>query len=409
MIDKKYIINNTKKFIEEVNKKNFIFNFDLFFKLESKRKKIQLEIEKNNLTRNKVNEIIKKNKTVDEETRLFIKKINEENSNLNEELSYLNYEINNILLMIPNIPDNNVPIGESEKDNVFIRSFGKPRIFNFPIKDHVEIGEIHGLNFEAGVNLAKSRFVVMSDKIAKLHKALSNFMLDFHTNNGYELFNVPQIVNKKALIGTGQLPKFKDDLFQVEEDLFLIPTAEVPLTNMVADKILKEADLPIKMVAHTNCYRKEAGSYGRDVRGMIRQHQFEKVELVQITKQENSEEALQEILSNAETILKLLNLPYRVVELCTGDLGFSAKKTYDIEVWIPSQNTYREISSCSNTGDFQARRMNAKYKNNNNEKLFVHTLNGSGLAVGRTLVAVIENYQNEDGSFDIPEVLKGYF
>lgn len=409
MIDKKYIIKNTEKFIKEVNKKNYIFNFDSFFKLENKRKKIQLEIEENNLTRNKVNETIKKNKIVDEETRLFIKKINEENKNLNEELLYLNYEINNILLMIPNIPEDSVPIGESEKDNVFIRSFGTPKNFNFPIKDHVEIGEIHGLNFEAGVNLAKSRFVVMSDKIAKLHKALSNFMLDFHTNNGYELFNVPQIVNKKALIGTGQLPKFKDDLFQVEEDLFLIPTAEVPLTNMVADKILKEVDLPIKMVAHTHCYRKEAGSYGRDVRGMIRQHQFEKVELVQITTPENSDAALQEILNNAEMILQLLKLPYRVVELCTGDLGFSAKKTYDIEVWIPSQNTYREISSCSNTGDFQARRMNAKYKNNNNEKSFVHTLNGSGLAVGRTLVAVIENYQNEDGTFDIPEALKGYF
>ncbi len=414
MLDKKLLLNNLeyvqKKFIE---KKYKDFDFNLFYTLEEKRKNLQEKVEEANQTRNQITKKIASpdtNQDDKEKLKEKIRKVNEENTLNKKELEKVLEEVNEVLLTIPNLHEDGVPIGLNEEDNIVIRTIGEPNKFNFQVKEHNEIGEkLEGLDFKAGVDLAKSRFVVMKGKIAKIHRALAQFMLDVQTKNGYVEHNVPQIVNRKALIGTGQLPKFEEDLFCVGEDLFLIPTAEVPLTNMVANKILKEEDLPIKMVAHTNCYRKEAGSHGKDVKGMIRQHQFEKVELVQITTPEKSDEALNEILNNAEEILKLLELPYRVVQLCSGDLGFSAKKTYDIEVWIPSQNKYREISSCSNTGDFQARRMNAKYKDKNNNKNFVHTLNGSALAVGRTLVALLENYQKEDGTIIIPKALEKYF
>lgn len=312
---------------------------------------------------------------------------------------------------MPNIPDINCPIGDNEDHNKVLKIVGDIPHFNFNVKDHVDLGQVNQeINFELGTLLAQPRFVVLKNKVAKIHRALINFMLDIHTNqHNYIEFNLPTLVNKDALIGTGQLPKFKDELFKIENtDLYLIPTAEVPLTNMFANQIVNYKQLPLNLTAHTNCYRSEAGAYGKDTRGMIRQHQFEKIELVKMVTEEQAEEEFNNLLNHAEKILQLLNLPYRVVELCTGDLGFGARKTYDIEVWIPSQNKYREISSCTYFADFQARRMNAKYKNKDNKNVFLHTINGSGLAVGRTLVAIIENYQKEDGTFDIPDILHKY-
>lgn len=414
MLDRKDILTNFNVIVDKLKLRGFdVEILDNIKKLEEKRKILQQDFDSLNLEKNEVTRIVAekgKNKQDNTEEKLKIREISNQINVKNNELNIVLKDIENILLTIPNIPDDDVPFGVGEEENVEIRKWGKIPNFNFQVREHDEIGEIlEGLDFKEGVNLAKSRFVVMKGFVAKLHRALAQFMLDRHVNqNGYTEVNVPQIVNRKALIGTGQLPKFEEDLFQVEEDMFLIPTAEVPLTNLAANRIIPEKELPIKYVAHSNCYRKEAGSYGKDVKGMIRQHQFEKVELVQIVKPEESEKALLDILNNAEEILQLLELPYRVVKLCTGDLGFGARKTYDIEVWIPSQNKYREISSCSNTGNFQAKRMKSRYKDGNN-KDFVHTLNGSGLAVGRTLVAVLENYQNEDGTIEIPEILKPYF
>jgi seryl-tRNA synthetase len=321
------------------------------------------------------------------------------------------------LQSIPNLPHESVPVGKSEEDNVEVRKVGTPRSFDFEVKDHVDVGAALGLDFDTGAKLAGARFTFMKGPMAKLHRALAQFMLDVQTEeHGYSECYTPYIVNADTLLGTGQLPKFEADLFAAKkggqegesEALYLIPTSEVTLTNTVRDEIVAAEDLPIKLTGHTPCFRSEAGSYGRDTRGMIRQHQFDKVEMVQIVHPEKSYEALEEMVGHAEAILQKLGLPYRVVSLCTGDMGFGAAKTYDLEVWLPAQNAYREISSVSNCEAFQARRMQARFRSGQGKPELVHTLNGSGLAVGRTLVAVLENYQNADGSVTIPEVLRPY-
>jgi seryl-tRNA synthetase len=331
-----------------------------------------------------------------------------------EALAALLERFNAFVAVIPNLPHESVPEGKDEHGNVEVLRWGTPKTFDFPVKDHVDLGEaIGGLDFETAVKVSGSRFSVMKGGIARLHRALAQFMLNTHTEeHGYTEVYVPYLVNPDSMFGTGQLPKFEEDLFRVPRSdgttLYLIPTAEVPVTNMVRDEILAAETLPIKYVSHTPCFRSEAGSYGRDTRGLIRQHQFDKVELVQIVHPEKSWEALEELTGQAEAILQKLELPYRKMALCSGDMGFSAAKTYDLEVWLPAQNTYREISSCSNFESFQARRMQTRFRNDKNKPELVHTLNGSGLAVGRTLVAVIENYQNADGSITVPAVLRPY-
>ncbi|WP_456464657.1 serine--tRNA ligase [Persephonella sp.] len=330
---------------------------------------------------------------------------------LEKELKDVEKRFNYLLLSVPNIPHPSVPVGEDEEENVEIRRWGEPRRFDFEPLPHWEIGEKMGiLDFERGAKLSGSRFTVMYGYAAKIERALISLMLDLHTKkHGYTEVWTPVLVKPEILTGTGQLPKFEEDLYKVcDEDLYLIPTAEVSLTNLHANEILKEEELPKYYTAYTPCFRREAGSHGKDVRGILRQHQFDKVELVKIVKPEDSYNELEKLVKEAEKVLQILELPYRVVELCTGDLGFSASKTYDIEVWVPSQNRYREISSCSNTEDFQARRAKIRYKDKEGKNHFVHTLNGSGLAVGRTLLAIMENYQRKDGGFDLPEVLKKY-
>jgi seryl-tRNA synthetase len=331
-------------------------------------------------------------------------------------------KLEEITLSLPNIPDESVPTGKDENENVEISRWGTPKSYDFEVKDHVDLGEMaDGLDFASAVKISGSRFIVMKGQFARLHRALAQFMLNLHTDeHGYTEMYVPYLVNPDSLYGTGQLPKFGEDLFHTSplteqvsdvplKKLSLIPTAEVPVTNMVRDTITEEADLPLKMTAHTPCFRSEAGSYGRDTRGLIRMHQFDKVELVQITKPEDSMDVLEELTGHAEKVLQLLELPYRKVILCTGDMGFGAVKTYDLEVWVPAQETYREISSCSNCGDFQARRMQARFRRKGEKKPeLVHTLNGSGLAVGRTMVAILENNQQADGKIEIPEVLRKY-
>jgi len=336
-------------------------------------------------------------------------------------LDAIQTEMQTLLLAVPNLPHESVPVGADEHGNVVVRSWGTPKAFDFPVKDHVDLGDPLGLDFEMGVKLTGSRFTVMKGQIARMHRALSQFMLDVQTTeHGYTECYTPYIVNGDSLRGTGQLPKFEGDLFAAKKGgqdgeaqpdntaLYLIPTSEVPLTNFVRDVVMPEADLPIKLTAHTPCFRSEAGSAGRDTRGLIRQHQFDKVEMVQIVHPEKSYEALEQMTGHAEAILQKLGLPYRVMSLCTGDMGFGAAKTYDLEVWLPAQNTFREISSVSNCEAFQARRLQARYKNAQGKNELVHTLNGSGLAVGRALVAVLENYQNADGSVTVPEVLRPY-
>jgi len=327
-------------------------------------------------------------------------------------LAEVQAQLSQLSLEIPNLPHQSVPAGNGEHDNVEVRRWGQPRQFDFAVKDHVDVGEGLGMSFENAAKITGSRFVTLEGPMARLHRALIQFMLDLHTQqHGYREMYVPYLVNSNSLQGTGQLPKFEADLFKLqgEQAYYLIPTAEVPVTNLVADTILDAAELPLRRTAHTPCFRSEAGSYGKDTRGMIRQHQFEKVELVQIVKPGESYQALEELTAHAETVLQQLGLPYRVMALCTGDMGFSASKTYDLEVWLPAQDCYREISSCSNFEDFQARRMMARWRNPETGKPeLVHTLNGSGLAVGRTLVAILENYQQADGSVDIPQVLQPY-
>jgi len=381
--------------------------------IDSQRRSVQTRVEELRSERNRLSQEIGRFKREGKDTGDLESKVREikgKIEDLEEELNRLSERQREILLSLPNLPHTSVPIGEDEGDNVEIRRWGEPREFGFEPKPHYEIGERLGiLDFERGVRLAGSRFTAVMGKGAILERALINFMLDLHREKGYREVIPPHLVRPEILTGTGQLPKFEEDLYKCErDDLYLIPTAEVPLTNLFRDEILKEEDLPIYLTAYTPCYRREAGSHGKDIRGIIRQHQFNKVELVKIVHPEKSYEELERLTGDAEEVLKLLGLPYRVVELCTGDLGFSAAKTYDIEVWFPSQNRYREVSSCSNCEDFQARRMRTRFKDSGGRNRFVHTLNGSGLAVGRTLAAILENYQREDGTVEVPEVLREY-
>jgi Seryl-tRNA synthetase len=386
---------------------------DETLRLDEERRSILRELEALRAERNALSKEIGRRKSKGEQTSELegkVKEIKEKIEGLEAQLSEVEEQLKRVMLSIPNIPHQSVPVGKDETENVEVRRWGVPREFDFEPKAHYEIGEALGiLDFERGASLAGSRFTVMWGWGAKLERALINFMLDFHTSRGYKEVWVPHLVKPEILEGTGQLPKFEEDLYFCERDsLYLIPTAEVPLTNLFRDTILEEKDLPIYLTAYTPCYRREAGAYGKDIRGIIRQHQFDKVELVKIVHPDTSDQELEKLTADAEEILKLLGLPYRVVALCTGDLGFASAKTYDIEVWFPSQNKYREISSCSNCTDFQARRMNTRFKDRQGRKRFVHTLNGSGLAVGRTLAAILENYQQKDGSVVVPEVLRDY-
>jgi len=386
---------------------------DEALRLDEERRSILRELEALRAERNALSKEIGRRKSKGEQTSELegkVKEIKEKIEGLEAQLSEVEEQLKRVMLSIPNIPHQSVPVGKDETENVEVRRWGVPREFDFEPKAHYEIGEALGiLDFERGASLSGSRFTVMWGWGAKLERALINFMLDFHTSRGYKEVWVPHLVKPEILEGTGQLPKFEEDLYFCERDsLYLIPTAEVPLTNLFRDTILEEKDLPIYLTAYTPCYRREAGAYGKDIRGIIRQHQFDKVELVKIVHPDTSDQELEKLTADAEEILKLLGLPYRVVALCTGDLGFASAKTYDIEVWFPSQNKYREISSCSNCTDFQARRMNTRFKDSEGRKRFVHTLNGSGLAVGRTLAAILENYQQKDGSVVVPEVLRDY-
>lgn len=416
MLDPKLIRNDAEAVASRLKIKNYSLDVAAFEALEEKRKTLQVETENLQSERNARSKGIGKAKAAGEDIAPLIAEMDQMGAQLESkkgELKSLQEELNDLLAGMPNIPDDDVPEGEDESDNVEVRTWGEPTDFEFDVKDHVTLGEQLGtLDFETATKLTGSRFAVMRGSLARLHRALAQYMLDTHsTQNGYEETYLPYIVNDESLFGTGQLPKFSEDLFKLHADreFYLIPTAEVPATNMIRNEIVEEASLPLKFVCHTPCFRSEAGSYGRDVRGMIRQHQFDKVELVQVVKPTESDEALEALIGHAEGILQALELPYRLVKLCGGDLGFSAVKTYDLEVWLPGQQAYREISSCSNTRDFQARRMQARYRDRETGKpALVHTLNGSGLAVGRTLIAVMENYQLADGSIKVPEVLRPY-
>jgi len=397
---------------------------DAFKSLEAERKTIQSRTEELQAKRNQLSKQIGQLKSKGESADAVMAEVASIKSELDssaQRLEQIQPEMQALLLAIPNLPHESVPTGEDEKGNVQVRAWGTPRSFDFPVKDHVDVGEGLGLDFGTGIKLSGSRFSVMKGPIARMHRALAQFMLDVQTReHGYTECYTPYIVNEATLRGTGQLPKFEADLFAVskggqegltEEDkqaLYLIPTSEVSLTNFVRDEVLAESQLPMRLTAHTPCFRSEAGSAGRDTRGMIRQHQFDKVEMVQITHPDKSYEALEQMTGHAEAVLQKLGLPYRVMLLCTGDMGFGAAKTYDLEVWLPAQNTYREISSVSNCEAFQARRLQARFKTAQGKNELVHTLNGSGLAVGRTLVAVLENYQNADGSVTVPEALRPY-
>lgn len=385
--------------------------------LEAERKTIQTQTQELQSHRNQLSKQIGMAKGRGEDTSTLMAEVNALGDSLKaseERLAAIQEALSALLMEVPNLPHESVPVGRSEADNAVVRLVGEPRQFPMPPRDHVAIGEdLAQLDFPTAVKIASSRFVLMRGDLARLHRALVQYMLDTHTQvHGYQEVYVPYLVNAESMRGTGQLPKFEEDLFKLDNGMYLIPTAEVPVTNIVRDEIIPAENLPIKLVAHTPCFRSEAGSYGRDTRGMVRQHQFDKVELVQLVRPEDSYTALEELTGHAEAILQGLQLPYRVVALCTGDLGFSSAKTYDLEVWLPGQNTYREISSCSNFEAFQARRMQARYRPEREGKPgkpeLIHTLNGSGLAVGRCLVAVMENYQREDGGVDIPTVLQPY-
>ena len=382
--------------------------------LESERKEMQTQTQDLQAKRNSLSKQIGIAKAKGEDPAPVMARVaglGDELKQLEERLEDIQAELNQVLMTLPNLPHESVPVGKGEADNVELRRMGQPRLFDFPARDHVDLGEgLELLDFATSAKISSSRFVLMRGDLARMHRALVQFMLDIHTReHGYEEVYVPYIVNADSMRGTGQLPKFEEDLFKLTNGMYLIPTAEVPVTNIVRDEIIPGENLPIKMVAHTPCFRSEAGSYGRDTRGMIRQHQFDKVELVQLVRPEASYAALDELVGHAEIILSKLDLPYRVVALCTGDLGFASAKTYDLEVWLPAQNTYREISSCSNFESFQARRMQARYRAGGKGKPeLIHTLNGSGLAVGRTMVAILENYQEADGSIVVPEALRPF-
>jgi seryl-tRNA synthetase len=414
MLDPKLLRTNLDTIVEQLRIKNFDFDTRLFNSLEQQRKSLQVNTQQLQSESNIKSREIGKAKAKGTDIQPLLDEVADLGKRLKQaerDLDELLIEVEKFLLGIPNVPDALVPAGDSEDDNLEVLVWGEKPEFDFEIKDHIELGVgLNGMDFERAAKLSGSRFVAMTGPLVTLHRMLTQFMINQHSlEHGYTEVYVPYLVNEATLTGTGQLPKFKQDLFHIESEshnLYLIPTAEVPVTNLVADTIVDTDALPLKYVTHTPCFRSEAGSYGRDTRGMIRQHQFEKVELVQIVKPEESMQALEELTAHAEKILQLLELPYRKVILCGGDLGFSSTKTYDLEVWLPGQDAYREISSCSNMLDFQARRMKARWRNPQTGKPeLVHTLNGSGLAVGRTLIAIMENYQQADGSIRIPEVL----
>ncbi len=414
MLDIQLLRNDLDGTAQRLKARGFELDVRRFQELEQDRKAVQMRTQELQAKRNQSSKQIGIAKSKGEDVATIMAEVanlGDELKAAEEKLAVIQSQLNDLLMTIPNLPHDSVPIGKSEADNVEVRRVGTPRTFDFPVKDHVDVGEgLQQLDFETAVKITGARFSLMKGPLARMHRALSQFMLDVHTQaHGYTEVYVPFLVNADSMRGTGQFPKFQDDQFHVcADELFLIPTAEVPVTNIVRDVIVPLEELPLKFVSHTPCFRREAGSYGRDTRGMIRQHQFEKVELVQIVQPEQSYAALETLLGHAEAILQKLELPYRVMALCSGDMGFSAAKTYDLEVWLPAQNTYREISSCSNFEAFQARRMQARYRNEKNKPELVHTLNGSGLAVGRTLVAILENYQNADGSVSIPAVLRSY-
>ncbi|MDP2153024.1 MAG: serine--tRNA ligase [Methylotenera sp.] len=415
MLDIQALRNDLDGVVSQLQARGFEFDAAKFSALEQERKTVQTNTQDLQAKRNNASKQIGFAKSKGEDVSAIMAEV----AGLGEQLkagetrlAELQAELQSMLLNVPNLPHSSVPVGKSEADNVEVRKVGTPRSFDFEIKDHTDVGTPLGLDFDTGAKLSGARFTLMRGQIAKMHRALAQFMLDTQTEqHGYEECYTPYLVNAETLTGTGQLPKFEEDLFSLahnDSKLYLIPTSEVTLTNTVRDEIVPFESLPIKLTAHTPCFRSEAGSYGRDTKGMIRQHQFDKVEMVQIVHPETSYDALEEMVGHAENILKALGLPYRVVSLCTGDMGFGATKTYDLEVWLPAQNTYREISSVSNCEAFQARRLQARFRNESGKPELVHTLNGSGLAVGRTLVAVLENYQNADGSVTVPEALRPY-
>ncbi|MGV3583336.1 MAG: serine--tRNA ligase [Methylophilus sp.] len=447
MLDIQALRNDLDSVVAKLKSRKFDFDTAKFTALEAERKTVQTRTQDLQAKRNNTSKQIGIAKSKGEDVSAIMAEVTGLGEQLKADetrLVELQTELQNLLLNVPNLPHESVPVGKDEADNVEVRKVGTPRTFDFEIKDHTDVGTPLGLDFDTGAKLSGARFTLMRGQIAKLHRAIAQFMLDTQTEqHGYEECYTPYLVNRETLIGTGQLPKFEDDLFSVNADavksssemekilavqaenakgknqtilassigvkkLYLIPTSEVTLTNTVRDEIVPLESLPIKLTAHTPCFRSEAGSYGKDTKGMIRQHQFDKVEMVQIVHPDKSYEALEEMVGHAENILKALELPYRVVSLCTGDMGFGAAKTYDLEVWLPAQNTYREISSVSNCEAFQARRLQARFRNAQGKPELVHTLNGSGLAVGRTLVAVLENYQQADGSVAIPKVLQAY-
>jgi seryl-tRNA synthetase len=429
MFDINLLRNDLAATAERMKARNFIIDTAAFEALEAERKALQIQTQELQQQRNTLSKAVGQAKAAKDETKAQsllaeVAALPEKVKATEASLAAIQERVNTLVMTMPNVPQADVPSGKDSEENVEQRRWGTPRAFDFEVKDHVALGEALGsnagaqLDFEAGVKLSGARFTVMKAQLARMHRALTAFMLDTHVNeHGFTECYVPYIVNAETMTGTGQLPKFEEDLFKVPmpseeggevKNRYLIPTAEVSLTNLVRDTLVDAAKLPMRLTAHTPCFRSEAGSYGRDTRGMIRQHQFDKVEMVYIAKPEESNALLEEMTGNAEKILQKLGLPYRVMLLCTGDMGFTAARTYDLEVWLPAQNTYREISSCSNCEGFQARRMSARYKNAAGKNEPVHTLNGSGLAVGRTLVAILENYQNADGSITVPEALRPY-
>lgn len=415
MLDPKLLRNDLENVAKKLEIRGFKLDTAKITALESQRKKLQVETQELQNKRNAISKTIGLAKAKGEDTGAVLKEVESLGTKLKDQEEQLNNileQMREIELNIPNIPHESVPPGKSEEDNVEIRRWGTPPQFSFQPKDHVDLGEDGKLDFAAASKITGARFVVIRNKLAKLHRALIQFMLDIHTKeHGYEEIYVPYLVNRDSLIGTGQLPKFAEDQFAIkgDQEYYLIPTAEVPVTNFARDRIFEANELPLKFVCHTPCFRSEAGSYGKDTRGMIRQHQFEKVEMVRLVKPEDSYQALEELTNNAEVILQRLKLPYRVIILCGVDIGFGSAKTHDIEVWLPSQKRYREISSCSNFEDFQARRLQARWRNPKTNKVeLLHTLNGSGLAIGRTLVAIMENYQDESGKIHVPEALWKY-
>lgn len=421
MLDIRKVRENPQWVAEQLSKKFYEFDVEAFTEWDARRKEADVESQNLQAEKKKASKMIGQLKQQGMSIEEAKAKVAETTKDIDAQLAAslekakeAQEAISNILMATPNIPDEDVPFGKDEEENVEIRLWGEPKTFDFEVKDHVDVGStVGGLDFETATKLTGSRFAVMRGQIARMHRALIQLMLDTHTEeHGYSEIYVPYMVNADSLRGTGQLPKFEEDLFKIpfgESQFYLIPTAEVPVTNVVRDEIVDANALPLKFACHTPCFRSEAGSYGRDTRGMIRQHQFEKVELVQMVKPEDSEKAIEELTGHAEKILQKLDLPYRLVKLCGGDLGFSAALTYDIEVWLPGQQKYREISSCSNFRDYQARRMQARWRNpETNKPELLHTINGSGLAVGRTLVAILENYQQEDGKVKVPEALRPY-